>query len=83
MSNKKSNKVDEYKSAIMKIKNYGMMITGFFIFGFDTDGPDIFEKTNDFVMNSKIDLPVPQILTPFPGTKLFENLNKQGRILVY
>jgi radical SAM superfamily enzyme YgiQ (UPF0313 family) len=78
---KKTNKVDNYMKSIEKIHNYQMMVCGTFVFGFDGDTIDIFQKTKDFVDIAGIDVPDALILTPFPGTPLFYKLEKEGRIL--
>ena len=78
---KKTNKVHEYLSAIKKVHDHGMIITGFFVFGFDNDTLNIFEKTDEFVSKSDIDSPFGQILTPLPGTPLYERFQKENRIL--
>ena len=78
---KKSNRVKEYAKGIRKIHNYNMMILGDFVFGFDNDPPDIGDKTLEFVNDSDIDIPDVQILTPFPGTPLFNRLENEGRII--
>ena len=80
-TNKKVNQVDDYRSSIKKIKDYNMIINGAFVFGFDNDGPDIFEKTYDSIKNWDIDMVDFHILTPFPGTVLYKRLKKEGRIL--
>jgi len=80
-TNKKVNKVDDYVSSIEKIKKYDMLIFGSFIFGFDNDTPDIFEKTYDAIKEWDIDVVDFHILTPFPGTALYERLKKEGRML--
>ena len=77
----KKNRVDDYLSSIKKIHDYGMRIEGGFIFGFDHDTPDIFDETADFIRKSEIDFPNCRVLTPFPGTPLFDRLDKDGRIL--
>ena len=51
------------------------------MFGFDTDTKDIFDSTLDFVCSSDIDEAEFFILTPFPGTPMFGELEKQDRIL--
>jgi len=76
-----TNKVDEYISAVKKIHDYGITVDGTFVFGFDHDTPDIFDKTYDFVQKSEIDRFLSMILTPYPGTPLFERLEREGRIL--
>jgi radical SAM superfamily enzyme YgiQ (UPF0313 family) len=57
------------------------MVQGSFVFGFDTDEPDVFDRTIDFVQKAKIDLPQFTVLTPFPGTALYTRMEKEGRIL--
>ena len=42
---KGTNKVEKYKEAVKKIRDHGMMITGFFMFGFDFDTIETFDKT--------------------------------------
>ncbi len=79
--NKKNNKVEDYKKAIKKIHSYGMVIIGSFIFGFDGDKPDIFDNTLNAVDEWGIEMAEFHILTPFPGTALFNRLKKEDRIL--
>jgi len=78
---KTTNKVDEYKSAVKKIHDYGMEVRGEFIFGFDFDNTEIFEKTYKSIIEIGIDNPTLNILTPYPGTALFNRLEREGRIL--
>ena len=78
---KKANVVDEYIKSIKKIHDYNMIVIGSFVFGFDNDTKDIFNKTNDFISKSDIDFPYPNILTPYPGTYMYDLFDKQGRIL--
>lgn len=80
---KKSNKVEEYAECIKKIHDYGMTVIGAFIFGFDSDTPDVFEKTREMVENLSIDYIQVNNLVPYPGTPLFERLQKEGRIITY
>jgi len=81
IAGKNTNRVDQYQIAIKKIHDYGMWIQGWFVFGFDADTLDIFNDTNEFIRKNEIDLPEPLILTPFPGTPLYDRLNVEGRIL--
>jgi len=78
---KKNNRVDDYLSSVKKIHDYGIQIDGYFVFGFDHDPPDIFEKTIEFVRKAEIDFPYGVVLTPFPGTPIFKKLDSEGRIL--
>lgn len=79
---KKTNIADQYISVINKIHDFGMNVEGSFMFGFDADTPDIFDSTLDFICKSDIDKAEFHILTPFPGTPLFDELEKQNRILI-
>jgi radical SAM superfamily enzyme YgiQ (UPF0313 family) len=58
-----------------------MAVIGDFIFGFDTDTREVFEKTLSMIKDLEIDVADFSILTPFPGTPLFKKLDNQGRIL--
>jgi radical SAM superfamily enzyme YgiQ (UPF0313 family) len=79
---KRTNVADQYISVVNKIHDYGMNVEGSFMFGFDTDTPDIFDSTLDFICKSEIDKGEFHILTPFPGTPLFDELEKENRILI-
>ena len=67
--------------AVDRIHKYGIGIQGSFIFGFDSDTTAVFGKTVSFIQDSEIELPHICILTPFPGTPLFDELESQGRII--
>ena len=82
-SGKGTNKVEDYGKAIKKIKDYGMSVTGFFIFGLDYDTPDIFDRTLQAIYDWNLDESSFSIITPYPGTKLFDRLKKEGRITNY
>lgn len=81
--NKNKNKVRNYRKWIKKIKKHGMGILGLFIFGFDSDTPDIFDATIETLDNLSIDAAEFNILTPLPGTPLFNKMKKEKRILTY
>ncbi len=78
---KSQNKVEFYKEAINRFHRYGIFIHGAFIFGMDEHDKDIFKKTVDFAVKTRLDGVQYSILTPLPGTKLAEELEKQGRII--
>jgi radical SAM superfamily enzyme YgiQ (UPF0313 family) len=78
---KKSNKVKEYAKSIKKIHDYNLSVIGSFIFGFDSDTKNVFENTRIGIEELSIDVPEITILTPFPGTPLFNRLDREGRIL--
>jgi radical SAM superfamily enzyme YgiQ (UPF0313 family) len=80
---KSHNKAKEYKETVKMLHDHGITVLGAFIFGFDTDDKSIFDRTVDFCFDSKIDLVQYALLTPFPGTRLFEKLDGEKRILTY
>lgn len=78
---KKTNKVEDYRFVVKKIHKHDMMIIGSFVFGFDTDKPETFDLTFNFVDDIGIDVPDPLILTPFPGTPLYNRFKSENRII--
>jgi radical SAM superfamily enzyme YgiQ (UPF0313 family) len=78
---KTTNTVNEYAKAVQNIHSNHMAVIGDFIFGFDTDTREVFEKTLSMIKDLEIDVADFSILTPFPGTPLFKKLDNQGRIL--
>ena len=59
---------------------YNILVTGFFIFGFDTDDKGIFDRTVEMIKEMDIDDVNLYILTPYPGTALYEQFKKDGRL---
>ncbi|HVQ00924.1 MAG TPA: radical SAM protein [Candidatus Thermoplasmatota archaeon] len=78
---KTTNLVDEYARAVRNIHRYGMIVIGCFMFGFDTDTPEVFDNTLQVINDLGIDIADFSILTPFPGTPLYQRLMTEGRIL--
>ncbi len=74
------NRPEEYAMGIRDIQRRGITIMGSFMFGLDGDDLGVFKRTVDFVKATKIDLVLYHILTPFPGTRLYEEMDCQGRI---
>ncbi|MBE0478440.1 B12-binding domain-containing radical SAM protein [Candidatus Aerophobetes bacterium] len=79
--NKGFNKVKKYEEIVKKIHDEGISIIGYFMFGFDEDDVSIFPQTVEFIEKCAIDRPIFFILTPVPGTKLYQKLLLEGRIL--
>jgi len=79
---KKTNITEQYTSVINKIHDFGMNVEGSFMFGFDADTHDIFDNTLDFICKADVDKAEFHILTPFPGTPIFDEYEKQNRILI-
>jgi radical SAM superfamily enzyme YgiQ (UPF0313 family) len=73
--------VGNYKELIKKIRDHGICVDAAFIFGNDEDGKDVFQRTTEFILDSKIDVEQLTILTPLPGTRLYNRLKLEGRLL--
>ncbi|MCH4887812.1 B12-binding domain-containing radical SAM protein [Acidaminobacter sp. JC074] len=78
--NKYKNHVTDYSELMKKMHSHGISINGTFVFGTDEDKLDVFDRTVEMVQKLKIDLPRYSILTPFPGTKLYDQLLSENRI---
>jgi radical SAM superfamily enzyme YgiQ (UPF0313 family) len=78
---KKSVSVEAYGTAIQKCREARVMLHGSFIFGLDEHDTTIFQRTLDFVMEHKIPSASGNVLTPYPGTPLFNRLLGEGRLL--
>lgn len=78
---KSFNKVEQYKESFKKIQDAGISIFGSFIFGLDEDDERVFKDTVDFAIDARLDGANFYILTPLPGTKLFEEMKAAGRVL--
>jgi radical SAM superfamily enzyme YgiQ (UPF0313 family) len=70
-----------YKELIAAIRKGGIAFHGAFVLGGDEDGPDVFDATLQFVRASHIDVLQLTKPTPLPGTRLWEKLRREGRIL--
>jgi len=73
-------RVSNYKEIVKRIHDYGIGVIGAFTFGNDGDGNDIFPRTTEFLLDSKMDAQQLTILTPLPGTRLYKRLAQQGRL---
>jgi radical SAM superfamily enzyme YgiQ (UPF0313 family) len=79
--NKGFNRVEEYFQIIERIHSHGIAVQAGIVFGFDRDTPEIFKDTLDFLETAGVQNATFNILTPFPGTPLFQGMEAEGRIL--
>lgn len=73
--------IRNFKGVIQKLHDHGIGVIGGFILGNDGDTRDIFDKTIEFIYETEIDGCQFTIMTPFPGTRLFEQMHREGRLL--
>ncbi len=75
------NRVEEYARVIERIHAYGIAVQAGIVFGFDNDTETIFPETLDFLEATGVQNATFNILTPYPGTRLYQRLEAEGRIL--
>ena len=75
------NRVGEYARAIERIHSYGIAVQAGIVFGFDNDTESIFNETMGFLEAVGVQNATFNILTPYPGTPLYQRLEAEGRIL--
>jgi len=75
------NHVERYREQIARIHDVGIAVQAGIIFGFDHDDRSVFERTVEAAVRIKLDVAAFSLLTPYPGTELFERLDAEGRIL--
>ncbi len=77
---KNVNKVEEYTAKMKLFRKYDITVAGNLMFGFDNDTKETFSKTYSFVKKNLF-IPNPYIITPYPGTRLAERWDNEGRVL--
>jgi radical SAM superfamily enzyme YgiQ (UPF0313 family) len=75
------NKVEDYRTVIDTIHRYKIMVQAGIVFGFDSDTTDIFDTTLKACERIGIDGVTVSILTPFPKTPLYQQLESEGRLI--
>ena len=78
---KSINELTDNEEAIKKVKGYGIVFHASMVFGFDEDEKSIFDDTLEFLMRNKIASVTFNILTPYPGTRIYDKLKKEGRLI--
>src|ERR1043165_3008997 len=79
-TNKPFNRVQKFTREIKMFHDYGIMVNPGIVFGFDNDDEAVFERAVDFLTKNHVELPYFNVLTPLPGTALFDRYNNAGRI---
>ena len=69
------------EDAIKKIQNTGIIFHPSFVFGFDDDTKAVFDDTLEFLHRNRITTATFNILTPYPGTRLYHRLKQEGRLI--
>lgn len=78
---KRVNKPAEYLNAVDKLHSYGIGVKATFIVGFDSDDQSVFPNLARFIQKSNLDSVYLSIMTPYPGTRFYKEMEEQDRIL--
>ncbi len=71
----------DYAGAVRRLHDLGVMVNGSFVFGMDEDDAGVFARTVEWAVATGIETATFHILTPYPGTALFQRMQAEGRIL--
>jgi radical SAM superfamily enzyme YgiQ (UPF0313 family) len=71
----------DYGAAIRRLHDLGVMVNGSFVFGMDEDEGSVFDRTVEWAVGNGVETATFHILTPYPGTALFQRMEAEGRIL--
>ena len=71
----------DYNSAIRRVHGLGVMVNGSFVFGMDHDDANTPRRTVDWAIEQGLVTAAFHILTPYPGTALYDRFLKEGRII--
>jgi radical SAM superfamily enzyme YgiQ (UPF0313 family) len=78
---KTHNLFQDYGQAIRRMHDHGVMVNASFVFGMDEDDATVFDRTTEWAIEQGIETATFHILTPYPGTRLYTRLKRQGRII--
>lgn len=78
---KNQNLKTDMEAAIKTIQTHGIEVLAGFILGFDTDKADIFDRQIDFIQKNAIPKAMIGLLNALPGTRLYQRLGSEGRLL--
>lgn len=80
-ANFKAERASRYLDAVRRVQDHGITVNGCFVLGLDGHTPDVFQRVLDFAEAAPLfDVQV-TLMTPFPGTPLYDRLQAEGRLL--
>jgi radical SAM superfamily enzyme YgiQ (UPF0313 family) len=78
---KKTPRAADYARRVGIFHDNGIQVNGSFVLGFDHDRKDVFASMAQWVEESRLECATFHILTPYPGTPLFRQMDGEGRLL--
>jgi radical SAM superfamily enzyme YgiQ (UPF0313 family) len=80
-SHKRSPRPADYARRVALLHDHGIQVNGSFVLGFDHDDADVFERTAEWIEANRLECATFHILTPYPGTPVFAQMEREGRLL--
>ncbi len=80
-AHKKTPKAADYARRVRILHDNGIQVNGSFVLGFDHDDRDVFARTANWIEHNRLECATFHILTPYPATPLFRQMEEQGRLL--
>ncbi|MFN7992255.1 MAG: radical SAM protein [Bryobacteraceae bacterium] len=78
---KKTPKAADYARRVRMLHDNGIQVNGSFVLGFDHDRKDVFARTAAWIEANRLECATFHILTPYPATPLFRQMEHEGRLL--
>jgi radical SAM superfamily enzyme YgiQ (UPF0313 family) len=78
---KRTPRADDYARRVRLFHDHGIQVNGSFVLGFDGDRRDVFGQMAHWIEENRLECATFHILTPYPGTPLFRQMEAEGRLL--
>src|SRR5437763_13727634 len=80
-AHKKTPKTSNYARRVRLLHDNGIQVNGSFVLGFEHDGNDVFARTAAWIEANRLECATFLIMTPYPATPLFKQMEAAGRLL--
>lgn len=80
MNKSKQLSSSDAEDVVKELKEYGIIVIGGFIFGYPDDTEETLRANSEYAKRIGVDIPTFNILTPYPNTKVREELLQQALI---
>ncbi|EAZ92518.1 B12-binding domain-containing radical SAM protein [Crocosphaera chwakensis] len=71
----------DYSLAIKRLHDHNVMVNSSFVFGMDNDDETVFQRTVDWAISQGLETATFHILTPYPGTPLYDRMVAENRLI--
>jgi radical SAM superfamily enzyme YgiQ (UPF0313 family) len=78
---KRTPRTEDYARRVRLLRDYGIQVNGSFVVGFDGDSKETFAEMAGWIEANRLECATFHILTPYPGTPLFRQMEAEGRLL--